>query len=238
MPATSPVPSKAHLSPGHGEAYPGFAIKSADAHWQAGETSCEWEDRHGELVGQLEMQAWDGPSFRFLYSVGSRTYRDQRALDLRIARVRLPSGRYEARAFCPVCNRIKDRLFHRWRRWACQQCQELVQRRSLLSELDRLILHREQLIRQVYGPGTATRSALATARSREELRRLNERFDQAGIVPQLAYPISCMVAARWFGRDEPTRADDEVDAPAYLGEERPAGRATGGPPMLNASLGR
>jgi len=211
------------LTPVHTEAYPSFAIKTADSYWRVGVLHCEWEGRFGELVGQIELKALRGDDLQILYSCGSRTYLNQQGLGLRIARCRLISNRLEARVFCPACDQIKDRLFFRWQRWACQRCQQLVQRRSLLTATEKAILQREQLIRKVHGPGSETRSSLATLRERQKLVRLNEMFADAGVAPRLGYPLAYTVGARWFANeDDRTGPEHAEEAPHYLDEVKPA----------------
>lgn len=218
-PSASPFTSEIG-TPVHCEAYPGFAIKTADKQWRDDVRYCEWEDRFGSVVGQLELLTCEQAELAFSYSCGRSTYVSQRRLGLRIARVHLPSDRYEARVFCPACNTIKDRLFFRWDRWACQQCQQLVQRRSIATGTDRLRLRREQLIRAIHHPHNATKSHLATLRPRRELQAIDQQLADEGSAWVVPFPLSAVISARWFDDARERATAYAVDASAYLDEQR------------------
>lgn len=208
-------------TPLHREAYPGLALRTVDAMHRSEVLLCEWHDRFDQLVGQLEIKALKGPDLTLAYSMGLTIYGDQRRLGLQVARCRMNSDRYELRAFCPACDQIKDRLFFRRQRWACQQCQKLVQRRSLLSATDKLVVEREKLLRQLHGPGSETRSALASAATRHQLRCVTDALEAAGMPMHLGYPLAYDVTQRWFASPaDRSPARDPQGMPGYIDEQR------------------
>jgi transposase-like protein len=209
--------------PQHCEAYPILSVQAAAMHLRKQEPFCEWFDEQGGLAGQMDVELRDDRTLYILYSFGRNTY-------LKLAQSRFDvhtftqrSGRPETRAHCPRCHKFSLKLYYRARRWACQRCQSLVERRTLLKARDKLVLRREALIRQVHGP-QPTRGFALRERARRELYTINDAYSALYVNeawPVLEPPLNHALQSVWFrSKEDGTEAEEAMFSAEYLTSKR------------------
>lgn len=220
--ASKVVLDPAHV-PVHCEAYPSFLVKGVLRRWREDARRCEWHDESHGLAAQMDLKSCSNSQLQIYYSCGSDTDRRQRGADFLVVMHPQISRGLEPRTFCPVCRTVKQRMFFRGKRWACQQCQGLVERRGLLGPREKAIIRREKLIIELYARYQPIRSPATDAYKRQELRELEAELGSHASA-RLPPPLAHVLTPVWIGaEDVQYERHNHESGPAYLDLALPSG---------------